>query len=193
MKKLFALVLAGLGLVGCAGSAYMIPHKGVALGAPVTGKAQVVFIRPSSVPTGLAPTILDSDGTFLGEAMPSSHFAVQLAPGKHTFVAWGEGTHSMQADLAPGKTYYVKIEANMGVWSARFHLLAVKGPDRDKNVKEWLDGTTLNEVKLAEGQAGIVNARRADADETIKKGVARFAEYDAKEKDERTLLASDGV
>jgi hypothetical protein len=194
MRQLLIVSVFAVIAQGCAAtSPYMIPKKGGTLGAASGDKAQVVFVRPSSFAKGIACAILDADGTYLGEAVPAAYFPVTLKPGSHTFVAWSEGTHAMKADLAPGKTYYVEVSPSMGVWSARFHLKAIrKGTPEYDQVKEWLAESTMHEVKLSEGQKEIVDARKADADETIKKGVARFAEYNAEEAKERTLTVADG-
>ncbi len=196
MRKLLVLAIVATGLAsGCsATSQYMVPRAGAKVGPAPAGAAQVVFLRPSSLAKGIACVILDADGTFLGDSVPSAYYSVTVKPGAHTFVAWSEGTHAMKAQLAAGKTYYVEISPAMGVWSARFHLKAIKkGSPEFAKLEETLADLTYHEVKVQEGQAGIVDARKADADETIKKGVARFAEYNAEEAAERTLVASDGI
>lgn len=194
MKSLASLVLAGsfMALSGCAAtSRYMV--KGTEY-APVTPEvAQVVFVRPSGFARAIAATIVDSQGRFIGDSIPNSRFAVNFAPGEYTFIAWGEGTHSLKASLAAGKTYYIEVAPVMGVWAARFHLKALKpGGKNWDQLQDWLRESTPHTVQTAEGQQ-YVDGRREDAQDAITKGVARFAEYTPEEAAERTLAPSDGV
>ena len=195
MRKLLALgvVVASLA-AGCAAtSPYLVSRKDLQIGAAPVDKAQVVFVRPTSFAKGISVTILDADGSYLGDSTPWSAYAVAIKPGPHTFIAWGEGTHAMKADLAAGKTYYVEVSPVIGMWSARFHLKAIKQSRPNwAELSDWLKKATPHEAHLEEGQRGIVDARKNDADSTIKKGVARLAEYTPEELEVRTLAPSDG-
>lgn len=194
MSKLRSVLVlgAGLALGACAASSdYMRPGKPV--GSAPGDMAQLVFVRPSSFAKGLTVVVLDAKGHFIGDSAPGSHFVVQVPSGEHTFIAWGEGTHSLKANVAAGKTYYVEVAPVMGVWSARFHLKALKpGSEKWVKVKEWIADTEPFDPMITEGQA-LVDRRREDAQDAITKGVARFAEYDAEELAERTLAPSDGI
>ncbi|MEK7704219.1 MAG: hypothetical protein AAB426_04615 [Myxococcota bacterium] len=188
-RQLFAI--AGLSLASaCASSQYMRPAA--TLAPQAADMARVVFLRPSSMAGGITLTIVDDKGRFIGDSTPGSRFAADVTPGEHAFIAWGEGTHSMKARLASGKTYYVEVSPHMGAWSARFHLTAVKrGSASLGKLPDWLRETEQLEVLGAEGQR-YVDGRRGTIEEVIQKGLARFAEYDEEERRERTLDPEDG-
>jgi hypothetical protein len=177
--------------LGCnASSNYMGPAG--PLTRPRSGEAQIVFVRDSALGSAVVLTIVDEKGNFVGESTAHSHFAVTVPPGKYTFIAWGEGTHAMRANVAPGKRYYVEVSPDMGVWSARFHLLAAK-PNTEKwrSVHESMAGTEPTAPLQAQGQA-YVSGRAADRADAIRKGLARLAGYTPAELAERTLEESDG-
>ena len=96
--------------------------------APDSGKA-LVFIARAARPG--SPTVGDgvegisaiyADDQFVGLLAPDTHLAVQLAPGQHIFMVVGEKTNFLRAvavgespdfvraDLAPDRTYYIKVE-----------------------------------------------------------------------------------
>jgi hypothetical protein len=155
--------------------------------------ATVFFVRPSSFAASIKATILDSNGQFLGEALPKSYFAVQLPPGEHVFVAWSEGTPALKATLEPGKVYYVEVAPIVGVWSARVRLFAI-GPQREQFAKlpSWIAESSMLIPDQATGQA-YIQQRLDDAQNTIAKGVSSFSDYDAEDKAKRTLLPSDAL
>ena len=185
------LVFASL-LGGCAAqSRFMRP--GAEFPPVPSDAARVVFIRPSSFAFGVVVTIVDSEGRFIGDSSAKSRFAASLPAGEYTFVAWGEGTHSLKANIVAGRTYYVEVAPVLGVWSARFHLKAIKATTRNwPNLQVWLRDTSPRDVLQEEGQAYVAGRREA-ADDAIRKGVARFAEYNAEETDDRTLEPDDGT
>ncbi len=194
MLKRFAIAALIAVATGCAAtSPYMKPNASP-VGPASADLAQIVFIRPSGFAKGVTITIIDSQGHFIGEATPEGHFAVLVPPGEHTFISWGEGTHSLKANVAAGKTYYVEVSPSMGMWQARFHLKAIKPSTKNwGELGAWLKNTMPHEVLQTQGQAQTVDSRRADADEAIQKGVQRFTEYTPEEANERTLAEADGV
>jgi hypothetical protein len=191
MQKKLILAAVVLASAACGvKSPYMKPNASP-VGAAPSDSAQIVFVRPLGGPL---VSILDSQGHYVGDSLPESHFAVTVPPGEHTFVAWSEGTHAMKANVAAGKTYYVEVLAVPGVWGARFHLKAIKSSLKSwPKLEDWMKKTMPHEVMQADGQAKVVDAKKAKADETIAKGLQVFSKYDQKEADERTLAPSDGV
>lgn len=181
-------------LTGCSASSdYM---REVAHPQPPTGNPQaatVVFIRPSSFASSLATTILDGRGRFLGDALPSSYFVVQMPPGEHLFISWAENTASLKANLAPGLVYYVEVAPTMGAFSARVHLRAVKPSTENwAELPEWLEESTQYEPDEAAGQA-YLTSRQEDVTERIRRGNEILTEYDPEEMAERTLNPGDGL
>jgi hypothetical protein len=193
MRRLVVLTSAALALVACAAtSPYMQPARTRAVGPAPADLALVVFLRPTPMARSLVVPIIDASGTFLGESTADSYFVATLERGPHTFIALSEGTHALKAELAPGKTYYVEVVAALGLRNPRFHLMAVKGPDAAARVTRWLAELAPLEVRQAEGQAALVEARRAEVEAAIQRGLARFDSYEPAEVDDRTLAQGDG-
>lgn len=157
--RLPATILCGLGwllLSSCAGSsAYMRPASAPA--APTKDKAVVRFMRPSGMGFAVNFNILDGK-TVIGNSVAKSQFDYLADPGHHLFVATAENKVFLEADLAPGKVYYVVTRIYPGAWYARVAFLPVaKGselwdevlkyeqelqklePDKEK-LKAWQDG-----------------------------------------------------
>jgi hypothetical protein len=154
----------------------------------------IVFYRPSSLGFKVLPVILTADGKYLGEAISKGQFTVQLPAGSYTFIAWGEGTFSMKANLKAGKTYYVKVLTHFGAWSARFHLIPVKpGSEESKTMEKELALCDPFSVNQEAGQKSKIDARLNDAKEVIRKGKERYESYSDKEKEERTMNPDDGM
>ena len=61
--------------------------------------------------------------------------AYPAAPGRHRFMVVSEAADFMDADLAPGKTYYTVVAPRIGMWKARFSLYP-RRPDDQKTRDE---------------------------------------------------------
>src|SRR5687767_12354043 len=94
LALLFATVLSG-----CASTArYMFEVKPARQLAAPPDAALMVFIRPSKMAFGVAGNIIDENGHFMGDAAAKGHFAVPVAPERHTFIIWAENTDALVAD-----------------------------------------------------------------------------------------------
>jgi hypothetical protein len=187
------LCVVALSAAGCsASSEYMRPVAAPQPVKPVADEATVVFVRPSSFGSALKQTILDGKGQFLGEALPSSRFAVKMPPGEHTFIVWAENTGAVKANLAAGKVYFVEVSLSMGALSARADLLPIKpGSESWGKLEEWLADTEMFDPDTSGGQA-YLSERKEDVDERIKRAREHLANYDGDDLAEHTLAPADG-
>lgn len=113
----------------------------VATTAP-RGAAVIVFVRTSSLQSAVATTIVDRDGRFVGRVLSSSHIAVTVPPGEHTFIAWAHDAAALRVSLAPGKRYYVDVGFDFGWSTLRTRLEPVKaGSEAWNKVSAWLAET----------------------------------------------------
>lgn len=182
------------GMLGCtATSEYMVqPRVPVPLVAPPDA-ALVVFMRPSGYGRGVATTILDDRGVFLGDSIGETQFAVAVPPGHHVFLSWAENTAPLEGDFLPGRMYYVEVSPRLGFWSTRVQLLALTPRSEHwVHVNEWLQETTQLVPDSAAGQA-YLNGRADAVAERIRRARERLAELDAEERAQRTFLPQDGV
>lgn len=181
-----------LSLSACAG-----PLRGmreIADGAPSTappsGKASVVFMRPSTLGYAIASSVFeirDGRDVFVGH-VPAKHKLVHHTdPGAMRFMVVSEAADFLQAELEAGKTYYVLVTPRFGVWRARFSLRPVPSTELDATeFREWFDGcvwveTTDEARDWARRSAASVAQKK---EEYLKKWEPRT--------DKPSLWASDG-
>lgn len=121
---IFVVVVATLFLSGCAGSSkYMVKSEAAPTGAP-SDKSVVYVMRPSGFGFAINFQIWDRD-QFIGLSQAKSYFAYVCDPGRHLFIAIAENKVAVDANLAPGKSYYMITEARMGGWKARVAMTPV--------------------------------------------------------------------
>lgn len=189
---LFALLLALT--TGCtATSDYMRPTLLPLDAPPPPGTAGVVFIRPSGWAPGVLMTILDDQGRFIGDSSAGSCFATPVPAGKHLFIGWAENTAALQAELLPGRVYFVEVSSRLGWWTARVQLLAIT-PHSEQwaKLKDWVSECDKFRPDEAAGQAYLTDRRDAAASR-IRRGKENLADYDAEDLAARTLHPTDGV
>lgn len=195
-RRLFflaALVLAMALGAGCA-SKHMqeIPPEAVNETA-AADESSVVFLRMTSFGGGVqAPIgeILDTEVKFVGISSAWTKLLHKTQPGKHKFFVGGESASMLEADLDPGKIYYVEVDPNLGFFKARFSLLpldtakiASDSFKKDFTKCKWVTaGKTANQW-FAEN--------RASMEEKAKTAQKKFAKI-APEK-QKKVLPSYGV
>lgn len=126
MARAVWVLVVVVGLGGCM-SSMMVKQPGAAP-TPGTGKALVVFMRPSSFGGAIQASVYETRGTgneFIGIVSSKTKLAYQASPGKHLFMVVGENADFMNANLDAGKTYYVLVSPRIGWWKARFSLLPI--------------------------------------------------------------------
>ncbi len=110
-----------LGLGGCAGSStYMVKADPSTVGPP-PDKAMVYILRPSGMGFAINFQIWDRD-QFIGLSQAKSYFAHLCTPGKHLFIGIAENKVAVEADLAPGMSYYILTAPRIGGWKARISM-----------------------------------------------------------------------
>jgi hypothetical protein len=123
-----SILLALLALPGCGAIKAEIPGLVPAshVDAPSAVDAVVVFVRPSAQGEGYAFPIVDESGNVLGYSGAESQFAIHVAPGERTLRVLVHGqAEEVDADVAPGRTYYVLVELVHATTGARWTLTPV--------------------------------------------------------------------
>lgn len=117
-RVLGVVVVVAVALAGCAGSSkYMVKADAPTAGPP-SDQALVYVMRPSGIGFAINFQIWDRD-RFIGLSQAKSYFAYACPPGKHLFIGIAENKVAVDADLAPGKTYFILTGPRMGGWKAR--------------------------------------------------------------------------
>jgi hypothetical protein len=121
--KVIVSFMGLLFLSSCAGSSeYMKPA--VSQIAPTQDKALVRFMRPSGLGAAISFNVFDGS-RILGNSVAKSQFDYLTEPGHHVFMATAENKAFMEADLTPGKVYYVLLRVYPGAWRARVAFVPV--------------------------------------------------------------------
>jgi hypothetical protein len=138
-------VMVGAALLGgCAGHSDFMTKAPSSYASTVKADlATIVFFRDSALGFAVNFAILDQSANFLGDAVARSDFSLQLPPGRYFFVAkGGEGTDAVQAEVAAGSAYYVRVVPRMGVWQAGVELDPIKpGEPEWPQLSSWLEKT----------------------------------------------------
>ena len=166
-----ALVVS-MGLVGCAGSSkYMVKGEAPTAGPP-SDKALVYVMRPSGLGFAINFQIWHRD-RFIGLSQAKSYFAYPCAPGKHLFIGIAENKVAVEADLAPGLSYYILTEPRMGGWKARIGMVPVT-----KGSEHWDTVETLKkELEFNVPVVEQVQAWETERQEQVR-GIVDFFERD---------------
>ena len=145
---LLTLLLGAFSFVGCARR----PEMGLAgrdggLARPMRGKALVLFIRPDEYfGKAIATSLYDGD-EFVGIHTTNTVVAYQAAPRPHLFMLLSGAPAApafLQADLLPGKIYYVHIAARSKWTRPPFHLVPLNPQRQRETIDAWLrEGSLL--------------------------------------------------
>ncbi|HET9598467.1 MAG TPA: hypothetical protein VFP65_22960 [Anaeromyxobacteraceae bacterium] len=196
MKRLVPAALVALSLGACASkSAHMRPVAGDAGVALKAGKdeAIVVFMRPSIYGGAIQSSVFDAttpESKFIGIVSAHTKVAYRTTPGEHVFMVVSEAADFMSAQLEPGKTYYARVSARVGMWKARFSLAPVSKVDLGMPEFASDDGS----CDLVENGPTAVEWANENAASIQTKRVEYFQKWMSKPEAERPVLrAGDGV
>jgi hypothetical protein len=161
--------------------------------APAHGVATVAFLRPSGLGSAITFMIIDHNGRFLGDSTAGASFSVQLPPGEYLFIAEGENTAVMHANLGAERLYYIEVVPKMGLLSARVGLEPIKpGTDAWRKLPETIPDTTRLVPLFREGQAAI-DATPDVIQKRIATAKEKWAGYSPAERVELGLEPADGI
>lgn len=137
MKLLSAFLLLS---VGCTSTSYMRDARRSP--PPGPNESKVVVYRTAvlgGVDNFPIFEYLDDDSKLLGFTETGCYFEYRCPPGRHFFLTWGEGNAFIDADLAPGRTYYIQAWSKFGLLSSRpgFAPVAPDSADMRELAKQW--------------------------------------------------------
>jgi hypothetical protein len=124
---------------------------------PASGKALVVFIRPSELGPIVQSEVFELSGpkkdpSLIAIVSAGTKYAYQADSGDHVFMVQSEGADFALAHLAAGKTYYILIQPIFGIWQARFllepiHKAQAKYSMQSPEFTYWITSTEFVEQK----------------------------------------------
>jgi hypothetical protein len=107
----------------------------------VVGEAEastVVFARPRSMLFLQPAMVLDGQENPLADLPSTSHFIARVASGPHVFAVCLQHCEFVEAELAPGKVYFIEVDPHMG----GYHLRAIRKSSKDwAKSRDWISDT----------------------------------------------------
>lgn len=128
IKFVTAAALAAVPAAGIAAGDTAAP---AAVPAPKPGMGQVVFFRPGGMGAAVKCTVRE-DGHMVGRVGANRYYAIDAAPGTHTYTAKSESTDTVNVQVEPDETTYVKCKISMGVMVGRPNLSPSTREEWDK-------------------------------------------------------------
>ena len=189
------------GLMGCQSS--LMVKSGVAsstMPTPASGKALVVFMRPSMLGGAIQSSVYDThqgDNDFIGIVSTKNKIAYQANPGEHLFMVIAENADFMIAHLDAGKTYYALISPRPGFWKARFSLLPIhnradaKYSLKSKDFQKWMLETSW--VKVTPAALQWYQQHKASILQKQNEYMLKWNQAPPQQHQQLTLSASDGT
>ena len=159
---------------------------------PVTDhEALVVFLGRTSR-RALVYDVSNTDTErFVGIVEPGTKVAYASPPGSRRFMVIGESADFLDADLAPGKTYYALVTRRLGWWMPRFSFRPVRRADAEGADAAWIAGLQWVEPNERGQEYAAAQSRTVH-----QKKVGNLAKYEAKnerDRDRLRLEEADGL
>ncbi|MBI2899040.1 MAG: hypothetical protein HYY17_02575 [Planctomycetes bacterium] len=153
-------------------------------GPPGPDEVKIVVYRPGSIGGGAKFPVYVGD-RLVGFAEHGAYFEHRCAPGKRLLLAWGENDAAIGAELAGGRTYYVRAVANFGFFEAQVGFEPVA---KDSDLAKRLDAD-LGACKCRE----LIPERGAQFEKEKRERVLKLIEvFERGEKKPRVMKADDG-
>jgi len=127
MRKLMIMLAAATALT--AAPALAGNSAPVAIPAPAAGMGQVVVFRPSKFVGSAIRCTVREDGKMVGRAGNGRYFVIPAAPGAHRFTTKTEATDTINVEVEPDETTYLKCSIGMGLVAGRPNLSPATAED----------------------------------------------------------------
>jgi len=130
-------------LAGCASKHMEVATIGQNENVLADDQAAIVFFRDTSFGGAIQAPVVEAKGadvSFVGIISANTKLLHKTTHGKHIYVVGGESSSMLEADLAPQKFYYVRVDPKMGFAKARFAFEPVLVAD--EKLQKALSGCT---------------------------------------------------
>jgi hypothetical protein len=167
--KIVLMIMGVALLAGCAVTSdrmATVPEP-ASVSSPPRDKATVVFYRSSVFGGAVQASVFDistEPPRLVGIISSSTKLAYVSDPGTRRFMVIGESADFMDAELAPGKTYYALVAPRVGVWKARFSLRPRQADDPEVAEQvtglSWVENTPQSQQWAQENMSDIQQKRQ---------------------------------
>src|SRR3990170_3477052 len=132
MRKLLFLMAAATALTAVPAIAAKPAKAPAVVPAPAPGTGQVVFFRPGKYVGSAIRCTVREDGKMLGRVGNGKYFVLPATPGAHRFTTKTEATDTLNVEVEPDETTYVKCAIGMGLVAGRPNLSPATAEDFGK-------------------------------------------------------------
>lgn len=141
--KLIFLSFVVLYLTGCNSIPLNTSFLSSSQKEPKIDKATVHFIRSSDL--GFArQAALFCDDDYIGVIPYGNKRICRVSPGAHRFMVMSDTADFLDAELKPGKHYFVRVEVRMGIWTAKFSLSPILSDEMlVESHRKWISSELL--------------------------------------------------
>ena len=101
----------------------------ITLPAPKPGMGQVVLFRPGGMGSAIKCTVREN-GKMIGRVSGNRYYVIDAPAGTHTYTTKTEATDTVNVQVEPDETTYVKCKISMGIMVGRPNL-------SPSNEEEW--------------------------------------------------------
>jgi len=166
MRKLMLFLAAATALTAAPALAGDSDKAPVVIPAPAAGTGQVVFFRPGKFVGSAIRCTVREGGKMIGRAGNGKYFVVPASPGAHRYTTKTEATDTLNVEVEPDETTYVKCSIGMGVMAGRPNLSPATAEDFGKvshkikptDLEEMAKDIAKDEAELAKKAASTTTA-----------------------------------
>jgi hypothetical protein len=137
------------------------PVTPISIPTPPEGKGQIVFFRPGGMGAAIRCTVREN-GAMVTRVMGNRYDVIVAEPGPHSYTTKTESTDTVNVEVEPGETTFVKCTIAMGIMAGR--------PNLSPSTKVEFDGKSkkLRPVDAAKIAADLEEdkKRRATGEKT---------------------------
>ncbi len=132
MRELMFLMAAATSLTAVPAVAANPDKAPAVIPAPAPGTGQVVFFRPGKYVGSAIRCTVREDGKMVGRVGSGKYFVLPATPGPHRFTTKTEATDTLNVEVEPDETTYVKCAIGMGLVAGRPNLSPAAAEDFGK-------------------------------------------------------------
>lgn len=157
-------------------------------------QALLVFIQNTREDRDQVYTVFQADYQCIAEVGGGEAEVIPMKPGKHRMYVSGYDNHRIEMDLAPGRTYFVRLYSTAKVTlRASDVALVQRGVESFKHVKAWLRGARVKHASDDPCRGKPLKERKNRTNRRINDANAAWKAGDELYHYKYTLLKEDGL
>ena len=137
-------------------------------------KSVVYFVRTSSMGAAINFSYFDST-SLIGKCNGKNYIRYECEPGTHLFWARSENKSSVEADIDPGKIYFLDAIPKMGLGKAKVTLLPMDLNNDEKRKQKILK--LIDKKPAVTFTSEELKKELAKKENVIERGMEKYAEY----------------